>query len=213
MADAPALGAGGATRGGSTPPPPTWRGGLPATPQVLSRGVWMVILYVLRSLVNGKRYVGLTNDLGRRLAEHRRRNSRAGQQLGEFNLLYSEEFDNYEEARRCEKYLKSGHGRAWLDRLDKEWGPPSAPRVPMAGKATPPRCGGLPATLLVQEGLRARREAPLARSTPPPPRSRGGLPATPQVQEGLRARRFASLARSSPPRLGYSLTSERTVRA
>jgi putative endonuclease len=87
----------------------------------------MVILYVLRSLVNGKRYVGLTNDLGRRLAEHRRRNSRAGQQLGEFNLLYSEEFDNYEEARRCEKYLKSGHGRAWLDRLDKEWGPPCPP--------------------------------------------------------------------------------------
>jgi len=92
-------------------------------PQVFSQGVWMVTLYVLRSLVKGKRYVGLTNDLDRRMAEHRRRNSRAGQQLGEFNLLYSEEFDNYDEARRREKYLKSGHGRAWLDRLEKRVGP------------------------------------------------------------------------------------------
>ena len=83
----------------------------------------MIILYVLKSLATGQRYIGVTNNLERRLVEHRRGNSKAGQQLGEFTLLHSEEFEDYHLARQREKYLKSGHGRAWLDRLEKRVGP------------------------------------------------------------------------------------------
>ena len=54
----------------------------------------MVTLYVLKSLVDGKRYVGVTNNLERRLAEHRRHRSKAGQFLGKFALLHSEQFED-----------------------------------------------------------------------------------------------------------------------
>ncbi len=75
----------------------------------------MVNVYVLQGL-QGKRYVGITNNLERRLKEHRSGNTRGGQVIGEFQLIYSEEFDDYKLARDREKYLKSGAGREWLEK-------------------------------------------------------------------------------------------------
>ena len=75
----------------------------------------MITLYVIRSRQKGKRYVGITNDLSRRLAEHGRRESKAGQLLGAFELLWTEEFPDYVLARQREKFPKSGQGRKWLD--------------------------------------------------------------------------------------------------
>ena len=78
----------------------------------------MVTLYVLKSTVNGKRYVGITNNLSRRLTEHRGRASKAGQLLGEFALLHTEEHPSHAAARVRERFLKSGQGREWLDQLE-----------------------------------------------------------------------------------------------
>ena len=75
----------------------------------------MVIVYVIRSLSNGKRYVGISADLGPRLRAHARRSTKGGQQLGRFEFISTEEYANYAEARVREKFLKSGKGRAWLD--------------------------------------------------------------------------------------------------
>ena len=75
----------------------------------------MIFVYVIRSLHSGKRYVGITNDLSRRLAEHRGGESKAGHLLGAFELLRTEEFPDYVTARQREKFLKSGQGRKWLD--------------------------------------------------------------------------------------------------
>jgi putative endonuclease len=77
----------------------------------------VVTLYVLKGK-SGKRYVGITNDLSRRIMEHRSRNSKGGQLLGDFIVLYTEEFSNYQTARKKEKFLKSGQGRKWLDELE-----------------------------------------------------------------------------------------------
>jgi putative endonuclease len=77
----------------------------------------LVTLYVLKGK-SGKRYVGITNDLSRRIMEHRSRNSKGGQLLGDFIVLYTEEFSNYQTARKKEKFLKSGQGRKWLDELE-----------------------------------------------------------------------------------------------
>ena len=74
-------------------------------------------VYVLRG-ASGKRYVGITNDLPRRLREHASRNTKAGQMLGDFALIYSEEYPGYTAARHREKFLKSGQGRKWLDELE-----------------------------------------------------------------------------------------------
>jgi putative endonuclease len=77
----------------------------------------MVILYVLKGKT-GKRYVGITNNLSRRLQEHRSKTSKGGQLLGDFFVLHTEEFPDYKTARNREKFLKSGQGRKWLDEFE-----------------------------------------------------------------------------------------------
>jgi len=78
----------------------------------------MVTLYVLKG-ETGRRYVGITNNLSRRLQEHRARSSKGGQTLGKFFILHTEYFPNHKSARKQEKFLKSGQGRKWLDDLEK----------------------------------------------------------------------------------------------
>jgi putative endonuclease len=73
----------------------------------------MIVLYVLQGDA-GKRYVGITNNLNRRLQEHRSGKTKGGQVIGEFELLYIEHFNDYKEARKREIFLKSGVGRKWL---------------------------------------------------------------------------------------------------
>ncbi len=77
----------------------------------------MVTVYVLKG-ENGKRYVGITNDLARRIEEHRSGRSKGSQIIGAFILLHTEEFPDYPSARTREKFLKSGQGRTWLNQLE-----------------------------------------------------------------------------------------------
>jgi len=78
----------------------------------------MITLYVLRGRTSAKRYVGITNDLSRRLDEHRSGSSKAGQLLGEFDVIHTESFPDHTAARTREKCLKPGKGREWLDVRD-----------------------------------------------------------------------------------------------
>ncbi|MFB3883164.1 MAG: GIY-YIG nuclease family protein [Armatimonadota bacterium] len=71
-----------------------------------------VTLYVIKGSASGKRYVGITTDLSRRLREHSRGESKAGQLLGPFVLLHTELFPDHASARRRERFLKSGQGKA-----------------------------------------------------------------------------------------------------
>ncbi len=64
---------------------------------------------------SGQIYIGMTADFARRLEEHRRRQSPSTRRFeGEFNVQYKQEFPDYKQARRHEKYLKSGAGRQLL---------------------------------------------------------------------------------------------------
>ncbi|MDP8323368.1 MAG: GIY-YIG nuclease family protein [Candidatus Stygibacter australis] len=75
----------------------------------------MVIVYVLKGI---KRYVGITNNLDRRLLEHKRKTSKDSQMIGEFKVIYTREYPDYKSARDHEMFLKSGAGRAWLDKYE-----------------------------------------------------------------------------------------------
>ena len=75
----------------------------------------MVTVYVLQG--KGKRYVGITNNLIRRLAEHKSGHTKSAQIIGQFKLLHTEEFPDYNSARKREKFLKSGQGREFLNSL------------------------------------------------------------------------------------------------
>jgi putative endonuclease len=75
----------------------------------------MVTVYVLEG--KQKRYVGITNNLARRLTEHSSGRTKAGQVIGNFKLLHTEQCPDYKSAREREKFLKSGQGREFLSRL------------------------------------------------------------------------------------------------
>ena len=91
----------------------------------IQRPFLMVTLYVIQGRESGKRYIGITNDLRRRLSEHRSGRTKGGQILGAFMLLHTESFPTHTEARRREKYLKSGSGREWLNAAYPRSGPAS----------------------------------------------------------------------------------------
>jgi putative endonuclease len=82
----------------------------------------MVTVYVLLG-ETGRRCVGITNNLERRLSEHRSSDTSAHRLLGNFEVLCTEVFPNHAQARIREKFLKSGQGRKWLDEHFPRTGP------------------------------------------------------------------------------------------
>ncbi len=79
----------------------------------------MITLYVLKGK-NGKRYVGITNDLDRRIREHRSNKTKGSQVIGEFVVLHTEKYADHKSARKREKFLKSGQGRKWLNEFESQ---------------------------------------------------------------------------------------------
>lgn len=75
-------------------------------------------VYVLKSRKDYKRYIGTTQNLGRRVLEHNRGKVTSTAKRKPFEILYIEKYPTKLEAERREKYFKTGAGREWLDRRD-----------------------------------------------------------------------------------------------
>lgn len=73
-----------------------------------------VLVCVLQSSSTNQHYVGITDDLERRIKEHNANRSRATCGRGPWKLLYSETCDDYLSARKRERFFKSGPGHAFL---------------------------------------------------------------------------------------------------
>ena len=75
----------------------------------------MYYLYILRSKNNKRRYVGSTDNLKRRLAEH---NAGQGGKYTKdnrpFELIYYEAYRNKKDAQEAERFYKTGYGREVL---------------------------------------------------------------------------------------------------
>ena len=76
-----------------------------------------IFVYVLKSLTAPKSYVGMTDDLNRRLEEHNSGKHSYTKRYVPWEIIYKEEFSNYSDARKREKYLKSASGRRFLKKL------------------------------------------------------------------------------------------------
>jgi len=71
--------------------------------------------YVLR-LSNGDWYIGSTDNLKRRMTAHKSGNGGRTTDISEGELIYAEACRSLTEARKREKQLKTGYGRAYLNR-------------------------------------------------------------------------------------------------
>lgn len=81
----------------------------------------MYYVYVLRSIKDGKQYVGVTaQHLTQKLTEHNQGSTRWTRAHRPFELLRSEEFLSKTLAIKREKFLKSGNGRKVLDNYLKK---------------------------------------------------------------------------------------------
>jgi putative endonuclease len=84
------------------------------------RAFWV---YILASRIGGTLYIGVTNDLVRRIYQHREKFVRGfTKKYALQRLVYFEEFSNVEAAIRREKRLKKWN-RSWKIRLIEEANP------------------------------------------------------------------------------------------
>jgi putative endonuclease len=72
--------------------------------------------YILESVDGGRRYIGSTGDLRRRLEEHNSGGCAASAKYGPWKVKCYFAFENEEVARRFERYLKSGSGQSFRRR-------------------------------------------------------------------------------------------------
>ena len=72
--------------------------------------------YVLRGSDGDYLYKGACRDLVERMKHHRAGLASRTKNRRPLALVYHEYCDSYPDALRKERYLKSGHGRAWLKR-------------------------------------------------------------------------------------------------
>jgi putative endonuclease len=106
--------------GGSNPLAPTRNEGVAsakALPLSLGGTAAVFLVYILRSSVTGRLYVGSTHDLQDRLRRHNDGRSKATRHGIPWVLLHTEAFATRAEAVRRERYCKMGHGRAELEAI------------------------------------------------------------------------------------------------
>ena len=83
--------------------------------RVIVNPITMFTVYVLRDSEE-KLYKGVTNDLPRRLSEHKQGKTITTSKMQNLMVVYTEEFDNFPTARKREIYLKTAAGRRYLHR-------------------------------------------------------------------------------------------------
>ncbi len=74
----------------------------------------MFFVYVLRSKTKNYLYVGLTNNINRRVHQHNAGKERTTKPYRPFDIIHLEYFKIRQDARNSEKQLKSGSGKEWL---------------------------------------------------------------------------------------------------
>ena len=80
----------------------------------------MYFVYCLRSKISNWHYIGLTDNVDRRINEHEYGWVKKTRNYRPFQLIHVEIFNNRSLARKFEKYFKSGFGRENLAEIEIE---------------------------------------------------------------------------------------------
>jgi putative endonuclease len=76
----------------------------------------MYYVYILRSEKDGSRYIGVTEDLKRRLAEHNSGSNKYSSTKLPIHIIWYSAFPQKQQAYNFERYLKSGSGSAFMNK-------------------------------------------------------------------------------------------------
>ena len=63
-------------------------------------------VYILQSQKDGRYYVGSTADLAKRLIHHKGGHTPSTKRLGQVELVFEQEYEHLQDARKIEKRLK-----------------------------------------------------------------------------------------------------------
>ena len=74
----------------------------------------MFYVYVLKSLADGRLYIGCTGDLKNRMDSHANGNVESTKKRLPMELIYYEACNHKGDAFRREKYLKTTYGRRYI---------------------------------------------------------------------------------------------------
>jgi putative endonuclease len=76
-----------------------------------------IYVYAIKSLVRNYIYVGMTDNVDRRLKQHNHGENKSTKPYKPFELILTETFPSRIEARKREKFLKAGSGKKFLKSL------------------------------------------------------------------------------------------------
>lgn len=73
----------------------------------------VIWVYIIRGS-RGKYYTGMTNDIARRMSEHKGGQSRSTKSYGDIELVWTKGFKDRKEARSMEVMIKKKGAKGWL---------------------------------------------------------------------------------------------------
>ena len=83
-----------------------------------SLSMWYV--YIIRNDTNKRFYIGVTEDIEKRIAQHNKSKRRSITHFGNYYLVHSEQFPTFQEARKREQQIKAYKGGNAFKKLLRE---------------------------------------------------------------------------------------------
>ena len=78
----------------------------------------MFNVYALKSIFRNYIYVGLTDNMDRRFMQHQKGREKTTRSYRPFEIILTESYNSRVDARKREKYLKSGVGKEYLRSIE-----------------------------------------------------------------------------------------------
>lgn len=80
----------------------------------------MAYVYILKSLVNNRYYIGSTNDIEKRFREHNSGISKYTRLTKPFKIAFVQEYNTIQKARKIELKLKRFKNKKIIDKIVEE---------------------------------------------------------------------------------------------
>lgn len=80
----------------------------------------MAYVYIIESQESGRFYIGCTIDIDRRIGEHKAGKHHSSKRIIDPKLVFQQEFDTIELARRVERKIKAYKRKDFIEKIIKD---------------------------------------------------------------------------------------------